>query len=96
MISAIWERRVVQIVWPDWPGWLEYMRKSDTNAALASMVATRALDMAVALRQPPEDCIHHTDRGSQYCSNEYQKRLSKYGFKVSPLLLASKPLPDSG
>ena len=43
----------------------------------------RALDMAVALRQPPEGCIHHTDRGSQYCSNEYQRRLSKHGFKVS-------------
>jgi transposase InsO family protein len=24
-------------------------------------LAIRALDMAVALRQPPEDCIHHTD-----------------------------------
>ena len=46
-------------------------------------LAIRALDMAVALRQPPEDCIHHTDRGSQYCSNEYQRRLSKHGFKVS-------------
>ena len=46
-------------------------------------LAIRALDMAVALRQPPEDCLHHTDRGSQYCSNEYQKRLSKHGFKVS-------------
>jgi putative transposase len=48
-------------------------------------LAIRALDMADALRQPPEGCIHHTDRGSQYCSNEYQKRLSKHGFKVSPL-----------
>lgn len=46
-------------------------------------LAIRALDMAVALRQPPEGCIHHTDRGSQYCSNEYQKRLSKHGLKVS-------------
>tara|TARA_B110000879_G_scaffold58708_1_gene82512 strand:+ start:272 stop:754 length:483 start_codon:yes stop_codon:yes gene_type:complete len=27
-------------------------------------LAIRALDMAVALRQPPEGCIHHTDRGS--------------------------------
>ena len=43
----------------------------------------RALNMAVALRQPPEGCIHHTDRGSQYCSNEYQRRLSKLGFWVS-------------
>ena len=43
--------------------------------------------MAVALRQPPKDCIHNTDRGSQYCSNEYQRRLKKYGFKV---LMSSK------
>jgi transposase InsO family protein len=25
----------------------------------------------------------HTDRGAQYCSNDYQKRLSKHGFKTS-------------
>jgi putative transposase len=46
-------------------------------------LAIRALDMAVALRQPPEGCIHHTDRGSQGGFNEYQRRLSKHGFKVS-------------
>ena len=46
-------------------------------------LAIRALDMAVALRQPPKDCSHHTDRGSQYCSNECQKRLNKHSFKVS-------------
>jgi len=45
--------------------------------------AIRALDMAVALRQPLEGCIHRTDRGSQYCSNDYQRRLAKHGFKVS-------------
>ncbi len=43
----------------------------------------RALDMAVALRQPPKGCIHHTDRGSQYCSHDYQKRLKKHGFEIS-------------
>jgi len=46
-------------------------------------LAIRALDMAVALRQPPKGCIHHTDRGSQYCSGDYQKRLNKHGFEVS-------------
>ena len=46
-------------------------------------LAIRASAMAVALRQPPKDCIHHTDRGSQYCSNEYKRSLSKHGFKVS-------------
>ena len=46
-------------------------------------LAIRALDMAVALRQPPKGCIHHTDRGSQYCSHDYQKRLKKHGFEIS-------------
>ena len=46
-------------------------------------LAIRALDMAVALRQPMPGCIHHTDRGSQYCSHDYQKRLKKHGFKTS-------------
>jgi len=46
-------------------------------------LAIRALDMAVALRRPPKGCIHHSDRGSQYCSHDYQKLLKKHGFKVS-------------
>ena len=43
----------------------------------------RALNMAIALRQPPKDCILHTDRGSQYCSHDYQKILRQHGFKMS-------------
>lgn len=46
-------------------------------------LAIRALDMAIALRRPPPGCIHHTDRGSQYCSHDYQKQLCKHGFEVS-------------
>lgn len=46
-------------------------------------LAIRALKMAVALRQPPKGCIHHTDRGSQYCSHDYQKLLRQHGFQVS-------------
>ena len=46
-------------------------------------LAIRALNMAIAFRQPPKGCIHHTDRGSQYCSHDYQKILRKHGFKVS-------------
>ena len=53
-------------------------------------LAIRALDMAVTLRKPPRGCTHHTDRGSQYCSNEYQRRLSKYEFKVSPLMVGKQ------
>jgi putative transposase len=39
--------------------------------------------MAIAFRAPPKGCIHHTDRGSQYCSHDYQKILRQHGFKVS-------------
>lgn len=46
-------------------------------------LAIRALNMALALRRPPKGCIHHTDRGSQYCSHDYQKILRQHGFKVS-------------
>jgi len=43
----------------------------------------RALKMAIAFSSSPKDCIHHTDRGSQYCSHDYQKILHQHGFKVS-------------
>ena len=46
-------------------------------------LAIRALNMAIALRRPPKGCIHHTDRGSQYCSHDYQKILRQAGFQVS-------------
>lgn len=46
-------------------------------------LAIRALNMAIAFRTPPRGCIHHTDRGSQYCSHDYQKVLRQHGFKVS-------------
>lgn len=46
-------------------------------------LAIRALKMAINLRNPPKGCIHHSDRGSQYCSHDYQKILRQHGFKVS-------------
>ena len=33
-------------------------------------LALRALNMAIAIRRPPPGCIHHTDRGSQYCAHD--------------------------
>ncbi|OUI87841.1 integrase, partial [Acetobacter sp. DmW_043] len=38
----------------------------------------RALDMAMRLRNPPSGCIFHSDRGSQYCSHDFQKKLTEY------------------
>jgi hypothetical protein len=49
--------------------------------------------MAIALRRPLSGCIHHTDRGSEYCSHDYQKLLRQNGFKVSLSAIACNRLP---
>ena len=46
-------------------------------------LAIRALDMAVRLRQPPEGCFFHSDRGSQYASADYQALLASYRMRSS-------------
>ena len=35
--------------------------------------------MAITTRNPPEGLIHHSDRGSQYASYDYQKALQQKG-----------------
>ena len=54
-----------------------------TSNRLKRDLALRALNNAVALRNPQPGCLHHTDRGSQYCSHNYQNRLRELGLKVS-------------
>lgn len=42
-----------------------------------------AIKMAIATRQPGEGLIHHSDRGSQYCSNDYIHELQESKMKIS-------------
>lgn len=42
-----------------------------------------ALEMAVASRNPRKEVLHHTDRGSVYGSEEYRKRMNRYGLVPS-------------
>jgi len=42
-----------------------------------------ALSMAYWHRKPGKGLIHHSDRGSQYAGNEYQKLLEQYGMVCS-------------
>ena len=46
-------------------------------------LALLALRRAVAVRCPSVGLIHHADRGSQYCSIEYQAELRKNGISIS-------------
>ena len=48
----------------------------------ASLV-TDALRMAWFRRQPAPGLVFHSDRGSQYCGNEFQAALKGYGMKSS-------------
>jgi putative transposase len=42
-----------------------------------------ALAMAYFQRRPAPGLIHHGDRGSVYCSHDYQKQLEHYGMLCS-------------
>ena len=43
----------------------------------------KALFNAVKSKRPPKDLIHHSDRGSQYCSHDYQRLLKQFGMQPS-------------
>ena len=42
-----------------------------------------ALRRALAIRRPAPGLVHHSDRGSQYCSNDYQAELRRHGVRIS-------------
>jgi putative transposase len=42
-----------------------------------------SLQMALISKRPAPGLLHHSDRGSQYCSRDYVSLLSRYGIKIS-------------
>ena len=46
---------------------------------LATGLALRALEQAIAARKPPPGLVHHSDRGVQYASEEYVGVLERHG-----------------
>ena len=50
---------------------------------LESSLVTDALSMAYRRRLPGLGLLHHSDRGSQYASEEYRRLLSRYGMRIS-------------
>ena len=57
-------------------GWA-ISRHIDAELALA------ALRQAIQQRQPPEGCIHHSDRGVQYLCHDYVALLNEHRFLIS-------------
>ena len=78
---------------PTAEGWLYCAAHKDlfngeiVGYALGSRITTelvsQSLLRSVATRRPPGGLIHHSDRGSQYCSLPYQKLLNQFGMKAS-------------
>ena len=54
-----------------------------TSDRLHKELALSALRRAIAVRRPVAGLIHHADRGSQYCSLDYQAELRKNGILIS-------------
>ena len=46
-------------------------------------LATQSLLRAVEAKRPPLGLIHHSDRGSQYCSREYRNLVEQLGLRAS-------------
>lgn len=50
---------------------------------LSHKFCLKSLDIAVKRYEPPKGIIHHSDRGVQYCCEDYVKYLLKNGFQIS-------------
>lgn len=54
----------------------------DVSDSLASTSSLKALKSALK-KEKIEELIHHSDRGLQYCSDDYQKVLNQYNIRCS-------------
>jgi len=53
------------------------------NERITDDLTLDALGMALARRRPPQGLLHHSDRGSQYASGDYQRALAQHGIVCS-------------
>jgi transposase InsO family protein len=89
--NSIWMADITYI--PTGEGWLYLAAVMDLctrkivgwslKDTLETEITLEALDRAVAIEDPEEDLIHHSDRGLQYSSLRYQQRLWDRGMMCS-------------
>jgi putative transposase len=89
--GEVWTSDITYV--PTKEGWLYVAAIKDLFAGevvgrsfgqrMTTELVVRALEQAVSARRPAPGLIHHSDRGSQYCSHEYQGLLASYGIRVS-------------
>ena len=53
------------------------------SRSIDARLAVAALKAAISARDPPRGCVHHSDRGSQYASEDYRTVLRDHDLKGS-------------
>lgn len=89
--DQLWSADISYI--PTWQGWLylafllDLFSRMIVGWAMAEHMRTElvldALKMARTRRLPPAGLIHHSDRGAQYLSAQYQAQLVGFGMRAS-------------
>ena len=89
--NAVWVSDITYV--PTDEGWLYLTGHKDLFTSeivgyamgerLTRNLVSQSLLQAVTTRRPEKGLMHHSDRGSQYCSHEYQGLLRQFGLEVS-------------
>ena len=89
--NAAWVSDITYI--PTDEGWLYLAGHKDLFTAeivgyamgerLTRNLVSQSLLRAVAAKRPAKGLMHHSDRGSQYCSYEYRRLLDQFDLKAS-------------
>jgi len=89
--NRIWASDITYI--PTGEGWLYLATVMDLctrkivgwsmDKTMTTNLVVEALKMAIGRQRPAEGLIHHSDRGSQYASHEYQNKLKDNGMTCS-------------
>ena len=90
-VNQVWVADITYI--PTWEGWLYLAAVEDLYSRqivgwsmgerITSRLVVDALEMAVSRRLPGEGLLAHSDRGSQYASEHYQRLLGRHGITCS-------------
>ncbi|MDO8655347.1 MAG: IS3 family transposase [bacterium] len=89
--NKVWVSDITYV--PTDEGWLYVAAHKDLFTAdivgysmgerLTRNLVSQSLFKAVVAKRPAKGLIHHSDRGSQYCSHEYRNMLERFGLKAS-------------
>jgi transposase InsO family protein len=90
-VNQAWVTDITYI--PTWEGWLYLAAVEDLysrqivgwsmSERITSRLVVDALEMAVSRRLPGEGLLAHSDRGSQYASEHYQRLLERHSITCS-------------